>query len=549
MLIFPTTSKLFLAASAVIITLTGVLPAAAQIGPGSLQLLVDNIPAYNGYNSGGTGSPVSVGSTLIGSVTLNGVSGNQGSTSVQCYANNSQIFSWSTAQGGNNAFSWTPSVAATYILGCSATWSGQYANGTVETSTITVPVLAPPVVTIEQGFVNPKYVILGVTYAPPGPSSFVQYTGTTSVGNTSTIQGSFSNQTAFSVSVSSGVGVPGFGPSGQITGTTSTEYTQGSNNSTTNTISKLSSLSYKTTGTGDAFSPINSDYDTIWLWLNPLLLLSYTPATSNTLAGIQWNGYGYDTNDPSGTQQPDVFPVLVGYLNGHFGPNPSADVVLGRSWASTTYGYNWSSGSGPGLTGIGNPYPGSDAANIIAADPLASSSYSLLASHPSTSADGRFTIVTLPQDPNAIPYTIAGPGNGAGTTVSYDVNQVNTQIEAQGTSNSTTQAFSVEEKFSGSLWLAGLSLTLKESNSLTWTHSWLTTLNTTTTIQKAVSITGPPCPAAPPGPCNPLYYNAGQFLIYQDNQFGTFAFYPSNKKRQGGHDILMFAPANLHDIT
>ena len=29
------------------------------------------------------------------------------------------------------------------------------------------------------GYLNPKYVILGVTYAPPGPSSFVQYTTTT----------------------------------------------------------------------------------------------------------------------------------------------------------------------------------------------------------------------------------------------------------------------------------------------------------------------------------------------------------------------------------
>lgn len=132
MLIFPVTTKLCFAASAAIILLSGAIPAVAQIGPGSVQLSIDNVVAFNGYNSGGMGSAVSTGSTLIGSVTLNGVSGNQGSTSVQCYANNSQIFSWSTSQGGYDTFSWTPSVAANYIFSCPATWFGQYANGTVQ---------------------------------------------------------------------------------------------------------------------------------------------------------------------------------------------------------------------------------------------------------------------------------------------------------------------------------------------------------------------------------------------------------------------------------
>jgi hypothetical protein len=364
---------------------------------------------------------------------------------------------------------------------------------------------------------------VGVTYAPPGPSSYVQYTGTTSLGNTTTIASSFSNAVGFSVSVKGSIS--GWGAGGSVTGTSSTDYTQGSSSSSTTTFNKTTSLSYKSYGTGNAFSPVDSDYDTIWLWLNPVVLLTYTPKTSSTPASMQWNGYGYDTNDPAGTQQPDVFPVLMGWLNGDFGDDPSIDAVLDRSWASAANGYVWGSGQGPGLTGLGSDTAGTDVANIIAADPLTNINYSGFDGEPSTTPDGRFTIVTLPKDPNPIPYEQAGPGNGGGTASIYDVDQMNTQSVAQGTSSSTKQAFSMEEVFSDKPFGIGVTATLTESNTLTWTNSWLNTLTTTTTLTQALSITPPGCPADP-GPCDPLYNGPVQFDVYQDNEFGTFAFYP-----------------------
>ena len=379
-----------------------------------------------------------------------------------------------------------------------------------------------------QGLLYPKYVVVGVTYAPPGPSSSVQYTGTTSVGNTSTISSSFSNDAGFSVSIKSATGLSGFGPKGSLTVTETTDYTQGSSSSTTATLSKQTSLAYKTMGTGNAFSPVNSDYDTIWLWLDPIVVLTVTPSTSSTPVGIQWNGYGFDTDDPSGTQQPDVYPVLVGWLNGDFGSNPSINAILARGWQSTANGYLWPAGEGPGLTGIGNPVAGTDVANILAADPLTNSSYTLPSTGPSTTSDGRFTLMEGSNTPNPIPYEQSGPGNGGGITTSYNTTQTNAQSVSQGTSNSTKQVFSVQEVFGGSVWVGSLTLTLKESDTLTWTNSTLSTLNTTTTLANALSITGPGCPAAPPGPCTPEYAGPGKFLVYQDNQFGTFMFYPSN---------------------
>lgn len=279
----------------------------AQISPGSLSFSIDGRSASNGYSGGGTGTQIAAGTQLTGTVSVSGVSGNNGTTTVQCnagqgsdwYDQSEQISYWSTSQDGENTFSWTPSSNGTYYLWCSGTWTGAYVNGTVDTSDspIIVPVLTPP--TSIQGFINPKYVVVGVTYAPPDSSSNVQYTGTASVGNTTTISSSFSAGVGFSVSIQASI--KGWGASGSVTGTSSTDYTQGSNSSITTTLSKLTSLSYRTNGTGDAFSPVDSDYDTIWLWLNPVAVLTYTPATSNSVAGIQWNGYGYDVNDPSGT--------------------------------------------------------------------------------------------------------------------------------------------------------------------------------------------------------------------------------------------------------
>src|SRR5438874_3793883 len=44
---------------------------------------------------------------------------------------------------------------------------------------------------IYPGYINPKYVILGVTYAPPGPQSFVDYSNSTLLGSTVSISSSF----------------------------------------------------------------------------------------------------------------------------------------------------------------------------------------------------------------------------------------------------------------------------------------------------------------------------------------------------------------------
>lgn len=358
------------------------------------------------------------------------------------------------------------------------------------------------VATVSPGFINPKYVVVGVTYAPPGPSSYVQYTNATTVGNTSTVSSSFSNDVGFSISVSNQASIPAAQANSSggvtLTYTQSTDFTSTQNSSTTVTMSKTTTLSYKTPGVPTADSPVNHDYDYIWLWLNPELLFS---VFSTTPTQIQWNGYAYDPNDPSGTGGPDIYPVQVGCLNGHFSC-PSADTILARTWATDV---TWPAGQGPGLTS-------SDMAYILQSDLLAGS-YSLLDGLPSTTSDGHFTRGVYP--PNPIPYTEGG------LTTMYSLSQTDSESVAQGASYQVKQSFGLSEKLSGSfLGIWGETTTYTETDTLIWNYSWLNTLTTTTTITDSLSVTGPPD--------SPPYSGPGQFIYYQDNIFGTFLLYPSN---------------------
>jgi len=375
------------------------------------------------------------------------------------------------------------------------------------------------VVNTVTGYINPKYVVLGVTYAPPGPNSNVTYSNSNFVGSTATTTDSFSTGVTVSVSTTnaSSTKIDAWGITGSTavedTTSQSADFSQTTTNTNSFTVSKKSTVSYLTAGTGDAFNPVNHDYDTIWIWLNPLLI--YTVDT-DVPTSITWNGYGYDKNDIPGI---DKFGVQVGWLNGHFGSNPSINTVLARGWVTANEPtLVWPAGQGPGLTST-------DIANILLADPFASGSYVLPSPLPTTSADHRYTQVLFP--PNPVNYVQSGPGNGGGTTTMYNTENINSSTVGQGTTQKFTQTFAIEQKLSTTIFFSTITTDLKVSNTISLTHGLDSSLTTTATQTNALSVTGPGCPQTSP-PCSPLYAGPGEFIVYQDNQYGTFMFYPSN---------------------
>jgi hypothetical protein len=378
-------------------------------------------------------------------------------------------------------------------------------------NTVTQVVDDPP---SYQGYVDPKYVVVGVTYAPPGPSSFVQYTSGSTLATNKSTNESFSDGKTVTVSITGGAGIKGWA-SGEVTITNSNTVTQASSSSSSVTLSLASQLATKTAGTPNAYSPVNHDYDIIWLWLNPVALYTVTPSEPNALT---WNGYGYDTTDQPAV---DIWPVYVGYLNGDFGALDAEDAkVLARSWAA---GQTWPSGQGPGLTST-------DYVQILKADPFASSSYSVkLASNvsPATTTDGRYTI----------------SGGSSGTAQSFDYKQAlpgdspinqtfqntytDTSTLGQSTTTTTQETFGIDKKFSLGQFMGQLTEDLKYSQTLTWTDETSTSVTSTTTQIDSLSITGPPC-ATTALPCVPAYTGPPEFDVYEDNIYGTFMFNPVN---------------------
>lgn len=368
-----------------------------------------------------------------------------------------------------------------------------------------------------QGYINPKYLVVGVTYAPPGPSpnTWIQYFNSKLVGTTASIKDSFTSGITTSVSVSFGGKIPAVG-SGKIT----TTYDSGSSqtNSTTSTVSTSmqSSYGFTTYGTPDYFAPVNNDYDIIWVWLNPAVILTVSSGTA------VWNGYGYDSTDGPGI---DIVGIAVGYLNGHFGAMPAGlSIQLARDWASSQM---FAAGQGPGLTST-------DLVNILAADPFSSSAYGpnvITYTPPSTeTADHRFSLASC-DGVTMIPYDQGEPSRSPAVyTCSFSY--TNMSAQAKQISKTASESYSADSSFSGSAFLSRLNAEMKTTYSLSWTTDAQLSISSTTTSTASISVQGPPCNNATfgVGPCIPEYDSSGNeptdFAVYQDNIYGTIMLAP-----------------------
>ena len=373
-----------------------------------------------------------------------------------------------------------------------------------------------------SGVVNPKYKIVGIGYAPPGSASSVSYQKSFTVGTTTGITKSFS--TGEELNVSSMLGsqtdplkIPGIDFSGSVTATSDTSFVQKGSDNNTVTITNQSQRTFFTNGVADDFHPVNHDYDIIYIWLNPVVRLSYNlnkPGQPGQPAPVSWNGYGYDDLDHSAI---DVYGVFVGELNGHFGGlYPGTVTKFQRAWATDEIFE--APGEGPALNAI-------DIANILKADPFADSSYALTfdGQDQSTSTDGRFTISGgIEQTPQQLPYQQAAPGAPAPKT-QYFNSYTDSSTSTHTTDNTNSMALGVKETFGGTLFGVTVSSSLEQKGTWTWEDVRTHSITSTTSTTDSLTIQGPPCSGIP---CNPQYSGPPAFNVYQDNRFATFMFYP-----------------------
>lgn len=378
------------------------------------------------------------------------------------------------------------------------------------------------------GFINPKYVILGVVYAPPGNSSTVSYGSNTVVGTSASVGSSFSNQNTFSVSVSGGGSIFGFTTT--QTSTASTSYTEEQDTTSTTAVQQTTTDTQVYDGFLDPVNAVNHDYDKIVVWLNPILQFStYTDVPYYAT----WTGYGFDLNDPTRPDL-DVQTIQLGCINGDFytiaEENPgnqydqqvwsSCQSELGstgrfaRTWALTNV-----DGSSPALTptlqNSSPPYDfcqqtGTDFYNICQADPFSDPNYTFTPppGGSDTTSDGRFTACWNGACTSAIDFQ---PGQGYNHGQGYST----TETQSQTAKTTYSQTFAVEDQFKGS-WLASLTVDMKNQNTLTWTHTFESTTNESRGQTASFNIVGPP----------EGYTGLTSVVPYQDNLYGTFMFWP-----------------------
>ncbi len=347
----------------------------------------------------------------------------------------------------------------------------------------------------------PKYMVLGVTYAPPGPSSSVQYTLSNALSTTVTDNSSYGTSTQVTTNLSTGGKIYAF-INGQVDLSSSTTASQTSTSSNAVTISATNLTSYRLSGPPSppvsVNTPINHDYDIVWVWLNPVAIY--------TMSGnlVTFNGFAYDPTDLAGM---DIYPVQVGQLRGTIPMDPSLQAELNRGWASSSQWYP--NGGSPALTAA-------DYASIMAADPYSNAGY-FVSPSATTSPDQRFTLVGMTPASGGSPLQsfIYAPGSLSETFTNTYVNS--TQV-SKGTSSSHSQSFGVALTVSAKF--ADYSASLKVADTLTWTSTQSSTIANTTTGTKIASFTlGAPCASC-------LYTGPTVFQVYEDNVYGTFMFDP-----------------------
>jgi hypothetical protein len=360
-----------------------------------------------------------------------------------------------------------------------------------------------PAPTPVSGFVEPKYVVLTVTYAPPGSASSVTYSNSTLLGTSSMISNSFTNGVNVTASITTGFSFFGlFGSS--ITTTSTAQLSQESDTSSSVALNETTNMSTTIRGPASSAVGLDHDEDIIWIWLNPAIGLKI----DNTGTNFTWTGYAFDQNDPAGTT--DIIGIPVKYLNGH-APMPSniAD-VLARRWAPRTL----CTSADPACGLDGTKDPGLDAvdlAAILRADPFSKTSYVInIPSGGSCTADGRFCRTTNPN----LQYSPPPPG-GQPVTQTFSIQHQTTAAQGQGATDTRSVSIGTQGNIAGSFFVS-LGAKLSVADTLTWTNKWNAMSSSQVGQMAAASITGPSSADNYTGPV--------EFDIFQDNIYGTFMF-------------------------
>src|SRR5581483_11441808 len=363
------------------------------------------------------------------------------------------------------------SPGVTSSSGLSSGPTGQFTSPcNVNPNPTPTPTPPPPTPTPVIGVVGPKYVVMTVTYAPPGSGSSVLYSNSNMLGTSVSLTNSFTSSTSQSTQVGGGIkinlGI--FSISIGSTSTDSKQFTQEADTTSSVAMNQTTTLSTTIPGPSSSAVGLDHDVDIIWVWLNPLMTF-----TANSSTSLTWNGFGFDARDPVGDM--DIIGIPVAYLNGHQAIPADVAYVLARRWSrrlpcDSTDTFCATDGTAdPGLNA-------NDLAAILAADPFANPSYVInIPAGSNCTADGRFCRTT---DQN-LQYE-PPPAGGQPITQSYSMIHQTTDMAGQTATDTRQVTFgtdlngsvNINSSKTNPVFSIMFSADLKKSKSLTTTNKF-----------------------------------------------------------------------------
>jgi hypothetical protein len=356
---------------------------------------------------------------------------------------------------------------------------------------------------VDSGFIDLKYLVVGVLYAPPGSGSTVTYGQSSSIGETTAIDENIA--TNASVAVTNGIGASMKNKDNSISYsqslTTTASYGYANDSSTTYALTKTIGNVTTVSGPINSGIGIDHDYDMIYIWFDPVLgisLPSLKAANGNSI--VNWTGYAYNgcsaittTNcDPNNYGQPDIIGIPVLCLkNPYLAPACTQySIYTSRSWDQS------------GIGGLN----ASDYQNILNQDLfVANPNYS-----PQTDTVGNFVEAN-----GTIQYPI--PVQGAGSqTYTGTMSTANSTTQAQAITRTYGVSFAYDSKFSGNF-LIKIVTEIKTTIGTTWTHKTSSSYASTETSSAAYSVKSP---VSTDNYSGPIIMDA-----WTDQTFGTFMFF------------------------
>lgn len=394
----------------------------------------------------------------------------------------------------------------------------------------------------------PKYMVLGVLYAPPGEGSTVTYSNSTQVGTTtSTDSNTSSAQTA---SISATINLAAFTDIPiTVTPTVSWGHTFSADGASSYSFTTTTAKSLIVPGAVLAGTQTNKpspapistgvdhSADLIQIWVNPATIYTQPPGVSTLPPGTEsaydliWNGLASNPNDPNvAPGDMDVVTLSVSQLENPDTIPPELQAELDRNWDSPLFG----GAGGISTEDIQTILQRDPFANNISFDPNVPVPDPLLGNQCST------RYVFDPVFGQTFPFGVLGNANQA-FTQAYSLQSSNSTT--LGTT--TTDAYSVGSSYTLKVGLPNIvQVNANEANTVTFTNTNGTSKTNSSTVSQSLVIK------------NPLpsdnYNGPTQMQVWQDKVYGTFMFYPktsdtnvtltsSQSTAAGGETILLTA--------